>query len=92
VAPTPRREQPQLRIEYQRNPVADDVSALFAVVAPILQGLLYGLKADVVAEAGGREQVKLKMLPHACGGRVTATWVSASNTRSATRCSVAISW
>jgi hypothetical protein len=39
------------------------VSALFAVVAPILQGLLYGLKADVVAEAGGREQVKLKMLP-----------------------------
>lgn len=30
---------------------------------PILTGVLYALKADVVAEAGGYEGVKLKMLP-----------------------------
>jgi hypothetical protein len=60
--PASRREQLQLRIERQRNEVADDVTALFAVVAPILEGLLYGLKGDVVAEVGGRENVKLKML------------------------------
>lgn len=61
--PPLRLEQLQLRIEHQRSPVADDVSALFAVVRPILEGLLYGLKGDVVAEVGGREHVKLKMLP-----------------------------
>ena len=53
----------EIRVENQQNPVADEVAALFAVVRPILQGLLHALKADVVAEAGGREQVKLKMLP-----------------------------
>lgn len=58
-----KREQLQLRIETQRNPVADDVSALFAVIRPILEGLLHALKADVVAEVGGRDNVKLKMLP-----------------------------
>jgi hypothetical protein len=39
------------------------VSAITAVVRPILQGLLYALKRDVVAEAGGYENLKLKMLP-----------------------------
>ena len=39
------------------------MAALFAVVRPILDGLLHALKGDVVVEAGGREQVKLKMLP-----------------------------
>jgi len=58
-----RLNQLQLRIETQRHAVADDVSALFAVVRPILEGLLYGLKGDVVAEVGGRDHVKLKMLP-----------------------------
>lgn len=57
-----RREHLQLRIETQRNAVADDISALFAVVRPILEGLLHGLKGDVVAEVGGRDAVKLKML------------------------------
>lgn len=52
-----------LRTQVQRNPVADEVSALVAVMRPILVGLLFGLKEDVVHEAGGREQVKLKMLP-----------------------------
>ena len=41
----------QLRLEFQRNAVADEVSAVTAVVRPILQGLLYALKRDVVDEA-----------------------------------------
>ncbi|MDV7078549.1 hypothetical protein [Gordonia amicalis] len=53
----------EIRSEEQLNPVADEVSAITAVVRPILTGVLYALKADVVAEAGGRENVKLKMLP-----------------------------
>lgn len=53
----------QIRSEEQLNQVADEVSAITAVVRPILTGVLYSLKADVVQEAGGREGVKLKMLP-----------------------------
>lgn len=53
----------QLCLQFQRNPVADEVSAVTAVVRPILQGLLYALKADVVAEIGGYEDIKLKLLP-----------------------------
>ncbi|WP_219468797.1 hypothetical protein [Nonomuraea rhizosphaerae] len=53
----------EIRNERQLNPVADEVSAITAVVRPILLGTLYSLKADVVEEAGGREGVKLKMLP-----------------------------
>lgn len=39
------------------------MSAITAVVRPILAGLLYTLKADVAAEVGGHEAVKLKILP-----------------------------
>ncbi len=53
----------EIRSEVQLNPVADEVSAITAVVRPILTGILYSLKADVVAEAGGIDGVKLKMLP-----------------------------
>lgn len=49
--------------EQQLNPIQDEVAALTAVVRPILKGTLYALRADIVAEAGGYEQVKLKMLP-----------------------------
>lgn len=49
--------------QMQLNPLADDVLALTAIVRPILSGMLYGLKSDVVAEAGGHQNVKLKMLP-----------------------------
>lgn len=51
-----------LRIQRQINPVQSEVAALISVIRPILEGLLYGLKADVVAEVGGYENVKLKML------------------------------
>jgi hypothetical protein len=53
----------EIRVESQQSAVADEVSALFAVVRPILEGLLRALKGDVVAEAGGTNQVKLMMLP-----------------------------
>jgi hypothetical protein len=52
----------EIRTERQLNVVADEVSAVTAVVAPILVGTLYSLKSDVVTEAGGRENLKLKML------------------------------
>jgi len=50
----------RIQQERQLHPVADEVLALTAVVRPILTGVLYALKADVVAEAGGYEGVKLK--------------------------------
>ncbi len=53
----------KIRKEIQVEEIHDDVLALTSVVRPILTGLLYALKADVVAEAGGFENVKLKMLP-----------------------------
>ena len=52
----------QLRLEFQRNAVADEVAAITAVVRPILLALLHSLKREVVHEAGGYENVKLKML------------------------------
>lgn len=53
----------QLRLQLQQNAVADEVSAVTAVVRPILEGLLFALKGDVVAEVGGYDRVKLFMLP-----------------------------
>ncbi len=53
----------EIRKEEQLNPVADEVLALTSIVRPILSGVLNALKADVVAEAGGLDQVKLKMVP-----------------------------
>jgi hypothetical protein len=53
----------RVRKEIQVEAVHDEVLALTSVVRPILTGLLYALKADVVAEAGGFGSVKLKMLP-----------------------------
>jgi hypothetical protein len=52
----------QLRLEFQRNAVADEVEALTAVIRPILQGLLYSLKREVVEDAGGYERVLLRTL------------------------------
>lgn len=48
--------------ERQLNPVEDEVLALTAVVRPILTGVLYSTKRDVIAEAGGYAGAKLKML------------------------------
>ena len=53
----------EVRREKQVNQVADEVLATTAAVRPILNGVLHALKADVVREAGGYDNVKLKMLP-----------------------------
>lgn len=53
----------EIRTESQLNPVGDEVSALIAVIRPILQGLLFALKQEVVTEVGGFPNVKLLMLP-----------------------------
>ena len=52
----------QIRTQVQGNPVVDEVSALVAVIRPILNGLLWGLKSEVAAQVGGPENVKLMML------------------------------
>jgi len=52
-----------IRTQTQRARIGDEYSAIVAVVRPILEGVLYALKRDVVAEVGGYENVKLKMLP-----------------------------
>ncbi len=52
----------EIRNEQHLNSIADEVSAITAEVRPILSGILLSLKADVVAEVGGRDSVKLKML------------------------------
>ena len=52
-----------VRSELQQNEISEEVGALIAVTRPILLGLLFALKDDVVAEVGGFDQVKLKMLP-----------------------------
>jgi len=52
----------ELRIQRQINPIQSEVAALISVIRPILEGLLYGLRVDVVSEVGGYESVKLKML------------------------------
>jgi hypothetical protein len=56
-------EQLQLRLEFQESPVFDEVSAVTAIVRPILSGILYSLKDQVIQEAGGHKSVKLFMLP-----------------------------
>ncbi|GFO80539.1 MAG: hypothetical protein A49_01660 [Methyloceanibacter sp.] len=52
----------QLRLEFQDNPVVDEVSAITAVVRPILRGILYALKKEVAEQAGGYDGLKLFML------------------------------
>lgn len=52
----------QIREEHQLNPVADEVSAITAVVGPILSGVLYSLKKDVAERLGGYDSVPLLML------------------------------
>lgn len=52
----------QLRLQFQRNPVADEVSAITAVVRPILEGVLRSLSDEALADAGGRDGILLRQL------------------------------
>ena len=53
----------QVRAEKQQNAVAAEVPALIAVVRPILEGLLFSLKEHVTEDAGGLDNIKMRMLP-----------------------------
>lgn len=48
--------------ERQLNPVADEVAALTAVARPILTGVLYALRRDLVQTVGGYDKVTLELL------------------------------
>jgi hypothetical protein len=52
----------RIQQEQQLSPIADEVLALVAVVQPILTGVLYALKHDLVNAVGGYENVTLSML------------------------------
>lgn len=54
-----------LRKELQRNPVADEVQALIAVVIPILRGVLFAIKAEALQDAGGLDAIRLRQIPRA---------------------------
>jgi hypothetical protein len=53
----------EIRSEVQLHPVADEVSAITAVVRPVLYGILFALKQEAVDDAGGRERLLLRQLP-----------------------------
>ena len=52
----------RIQQERQLNPVSDEVLALTSVVRPILTGVLYALKNDIVQQLGGYENINLSML------------------------------
>ncbi|KZE90633.1 hypothetical protein [Microbacterium sp. TNHR37B] len=52
----------EIRHQVQTATVADEVSAVIAVVRPILQAALYSLRKEVVAPLGGYAKVPLYML------------------------------
>jgi hypothetical protein len=52
----------RIQQERQLNPVSDEVLALTAVVRPILTGVLYALKQDMVASVGGYENITMDLM------------------------------
>jgi hypothetical protein len=48
--------------DRQKNPVADEVSALVAVTGPIITGVLRSISAEVTSTFGERDKLPLKML------------------------------
>jgi hypothetical protein len=69
IEPVP-DDRVQLRIESQQAPVADEVSAIIAIVRPILEGVLYAIKGEILALVGGPNQVPLKFRPPDIAGGV----------------------
>jgi hypothetical protein len=51
-----------IRKQKQQAPVSNEVLALTSVVRPMLMAALYSTKREVIADAGGYEAVKLRML------------------------------
>lgn len=55
----------KLIAETQVSPVESEVLARISIIRPILTSLLMGIKADILEELGGKEGMKLKLLPRA---------------------------
>lgn len=55
--------QMKLFVDQQVSPIHSEVTALISIVRPILTGVLFSTKQDIVNELGGYDKVKLKMLP-----------------------------
>lgn len=64
--PEPRATLSRMEIweDRQKNPVADEVSALVAVTGPIIAGVLRSVPAEVSDTFGERDRLPLKMLGH----------------------------
>lgn len=52
----------EVRSEIQVSAVAGEVSSLIAIVRPILTGILYATKGDIIKQIGGYENATLEML------------------------------
>lgn len=52
----------EVRSEIQVSTVAGEVSSLIAIVRPILTGILYATKGDIIKQIGGYENATLEML------------------------------
>ncbi len=52
----------KIQLEKQLNPIADEVSALIAIVRPILTAILYAVKREIIDELGGYDRISLKLL------------------------------
>jgi hypothetical protein len=52
----------QIRQERQLNAISDEVLALTAVVRPILVGVLYALKGELVEQVGGYNKISMSLL------------------------------
>lgn len=48
-------------LEVQKNFVTEPIRARFAMVIPILRGMLFSTKRDIVEQAGGLEKITLEM-------------------------------
>ena len=64
----------QVRSELQQSTISEEVSALIAVTRPILLGLLYALKREIVQSQGGYANIKAShtaagVRPPAANGR-----------------------
>ena len=46
-------EQLKLNLAYQRNSVANEISAMIAVIRPILRAILFGLRKEIIENVGG---------------------------------------
>lgn len=48
-------------LQFQNDDIADSLRARFSMIVPILHGMLYSTKKDLVEQAGGYENITLEM-------------------------------